>query len=222
MSAETPADRARRLLEGATPGPWRYDRYDVVPTRSVSEGWLIADCGTSDSPDAADANVRLISAAPDLARDLIAESEAHEVTRAALAAVERERDEALTDGGLVGHYFDRAVRAELACAALEMERDEARAELAAAQERLTWPRWAHERGEGVLELRLPSFVLLAVVWNAHDDVPSGWRAWHGPVGSGPPCPWEQGAGGIEEAEAYLAERGRIRAGCTIRPAGVSR
>ena len=183
MSAETPADRARRLLEGATPGPWRYDRYDVVPTRSVSEGWLIADCGTSDSPDAADANVRLISAAPDLARDLIAESEAHEVTRAALAAVERERDEA-------------------------------RAELAAAQDRLTWPRWVRAPG-GMLLLRLPSQELLATVWAGSDELDAGWRAWHGLSGSG--GPWEQGAGGIEEAEAYLVRHARIRAGCTIRP-----
>lgn len=112
MSAETAADRARRLLAGTTPGPWRCDQYDVIPARTVSEGWLIADCGTSDSPDAADANVRLIAAAPTLARDLIAESEAHEVTRG-------ERDEACTDAR--------------ACAALALtaqtERDEACAEV---------------------------------------------------------------------------------------------
>lgn len=100
---------------------------------------------------------------------------------------------------------------------LRAELAQAHADLAAAQDRLTWPRWTHTRDGGVFELRLPSFELLAVVWGAHNDAPAGWRAWHGPVGSGPPCPWEQGAGGIEEAEAYLVQHGRIRPGCTIRP-----
>lgn len=100
---------------------------------------------------------------------------------------------------------------------LEAELAHARTDLAAAQDRLTWPRWAHAREGGVLELRSPTFVLLAVVWDAHNDTPAGWRAWHGPVGSGPPCPWEQGVGGIDEAEAYLVQHGRIRPGCTIRP-----
>ena len=103
MSAETPADRARRLLEGATPGPWWPSRHngpnDVdrgkiwgfragpPPVQAIVVGEVNRFIGTA-------ADQKIMAAAPDLARDLIAESEAHEMTRAALAAVERERDEA--------------------------------------------------------------------------------------------------------------------------------
>lgn len=100
LSAETPADRARRLLEGATPGPWRVsDRDSIAP--AVSGRWLVAVVHGDDDGrpwnDEIDpgpgpmADAELIAAAPDLARDLIAEVEAHEVTRAALADALRER-----------------------------------------------------------------------------------------------------------------------------------
>lgn len=45
----------------------------------------------------------------------------------------QKRDDASAKGSLVGRYFDRAVRAELACASLEAERDEARERAAALE-----------------------------------------------------------------------------------------
>ena len=57
-------------VAGFTPGPWRRDGFDVVPARMSSEGWHIADCGTSNSPDSAPHNADLIAAAPDLHREL--------------------------------------------------------------------------------------------------------------------------------------------------------
>jgi hypothetical protein len=115
---------------------------------------------------------------------------------------------ALREAGALSGPTDEEHTAELA---------QLRADLAAAQDRLTWPRWVHRRAERTMDLWLPSHELLAVVWDAYDEEPAGWRAWHAPLGSGPPCPWEQGAGGIDEAEAYLVKYGRIRPGCTIRP-----
>lgn len=66
-------DAIEARLKAATPGPWqRGSHYDVV-TSSRSEGWLVADCGTADSPDEASANVAFIAhAAADIAR-LLAE-----------------------------------------------------------------------------------------------------------------------------------------------------
>jgi hypothetical protein len=61
------AAEARALRGAATAGPWQRDGLDVLPSRIPSEGWLIAACGTSDSPDAAPYNAALIAAAPDLA-----------------------------------------------------------------------------------------------------------------------------------------------------------
>jgi uncharacterized small protein (DUF1192 family) len=53
-------------LAGFTEGPWRRDGFDVVAARLPSEGWQIADCGTSNSPDSAPYNTNLIAAAPAL------------------------------------------------------------------------------------------------------------------------------------------------------------
>ena len=99
MSAETAADRARRLLEGTTEGPWTADDDGVIETGDGTpvgfvhrHGCIHTVRATGEPCSRADG--RLMAAAPAVARDLIAESEAHEVTRAALAAVERERDEA--------------------------------------------------------------------------------------------------------------------------------
>lgn len=57
-------------VAGFTEGPWRRDGLDVVPARPSLEGWQIADCGTSNSPDSAPYNADLIAAAPDLHRHL--------------------------------------------------------------------------------------------------------------------------------------------------------
>ncbi len=57
-------------VAGFTEGPWHRSGFDVVPARMSSEGWHIADCGTSNSPDSAPYNADLIAAAPDLHREL--------------------------------------------------------------------------------------------------------------------------------------------------------
>lgn len=122
------ADRARSLLKMATPGPWRVsDRDSIAP--AVSGRWLVAvvhgdddDRPWNDEIDPGPgplADAELIAAAPDLARDLIAAEEANE----------RVYDNARTE---IGRLRD-------ALALAERERDEARAELAAAWEETGHP-----------------------------------------------------------------------------------
>ncbi len=118
--------------------------------------------------------------------------------------------------GWSGSYYD--VARELAREVLTLRADlaQARADLEAAQDRLTWPRWVlpdDVASPGEAELYAADMShCLAMVWRS-----GAWRAW-GTRGSKP----TNGRGGIEAAEAFLVEHGRIRAGCTIRPAEVSR
>lgn len=96
LSAETPAGRARRLLEGA-PGPWTLQTepdYGVDSSGSApGRRTVVLAGGVEVASDllASEEQLALMAAAPDLARDLIAEAGAHEVTRAALADALRER-----------------------------------------------------------------------------------------------------------------------------------
>lgn len=68
-------ESVKALLDGATPGPWRYDRTNGSPTTGehmiagAKPGYLaeVRDCGSGDVR----ANAHLIAAAPDLARALL-------------------------------------------------------------------------------------------------------------------------------------------------------
>jgi hypothetical protein len=79
-------EEIRDLLSKATPGPWSTDGLYVVWPK-VSEGWLIADCGTANSPDAAPGNVALIAAAPDLAAEVLRQRTDLSEARAEIAAL---------------------------------------------------------------------------------------------------------------------------------------
>ena len=91
-------DKTRALLAslaGFTPGPWHRDGFDVVPARLSSEGWRIADCGTSDSPDSAPYNADLIAAAPNLHRHASELADEVERLRAEVEALRAGQDEAV-------------------------------------------------------------------------------------------------------------------------------
>lgn len=67
-------DKAKKALEGATPGPWSTDSDMEVIGR---HGYLVADLLVLDKNPTTEnkANAQLISLAPDLARALIAAEE---------------------------------------------------------------------------------------------------------------------------------------------------
>ena len=96
MPVDLPEIRALLAsLAGFTPGPWHRDGFDVVPARLSSEGWRIADCGTSDSPDSAPYNADLIAAAPNLHRHASELADEVERLRAEVEALRAGQDEAV-------------------------------------------------------------------------------------------------------------------------------
>lgn len=79
------AEEARRLREAATEGPWMLDGYRVFVNRT--EGFEVADCGSSNSPDDAGGNAALIAAAHDLAYTVEALQAERDEARAQVAAL---------------------------------------------------------------------------------------------------------------------------------------
>lgn len=110
-----------------------------------------------------------------------------------------------------GYDIARRLAGELLT--LRADLAQARADLGAAQDRLTWPRWM-EAWDGSFGLVPADGGPYLAIVTPEDGM---WRPW---LGLG--CRDQQSPGGFDEAEAYLAEHGRIRPGCTIRPAGVPR
>lgn len=118
-----------------------------------------------------------------------------------------------SDGGPLTDWRDAICRAGRTLTEMRAELAQARADLEAAQERLTWPRWM-EAWDGSFGLVPPDGGSYLAIVTPEDGM---WRPW---LGLG--CRDRQSPGGFDEAEAYLVQRELIRPGCTIRPAGVPR
>lgn len=109
--------RVRALLEGVTPGPWRYDRTNGSPTTGEHmiagglPGYLaeVRDCGSGN----VSGNARFIAASRQLVPAMADRIKALEAQLADL------RLELLFALGEAGANLDRAVKAEAALAAAE-------------------------------------------------------------------------------------------------------
>lgn len=86
-------DHAKTLLDGATPGPWRWGT-NPRATLVGPENWHILQCGALLHPEEPDQN--LIAAAPDLARTVIDQAEQIEKMRSTVAAFINKRPEYIT------------------------------------------------------------------------------------------------------------------------------
>lgn len=166
----TPADLAaiRARLDAATPGPWAREGLSVSVTYPCSEGWEVADCGTSRSPDTAQFNADLIAHAP---ADLAALLDEVELLRAQLL----DWNEELRRTAEVLHRepMDAHALHEVA-AEIVAERDEAVAAL------------ANERGEG--EPPGEGWAWDGAYWRSgpvvvkrYEDIDDGWGAWEGRI-----------------------------------------
>ena len=86
MSRLVSAEEARKLLDGATPGPWGDAGFGAVcpnaDEKEVAVTMMPWEGDTDEEGDCLAANIRLVAAAPDLAATVVALSEERDAYRA--------------------------------------------------------------------------------------------------------------------------------------------
>lgn len=151
------AEDAKKLLDGSTPGPWEWTtgRFSNNPYLSPNILLLAFDGGGPDGVDPNDAaNARLIAAAPDLARTVIAlHAQLAEAQAAQAMVVERcaefvERQGTwMQEHNLVGNGYDLVQQGKCLRALAPIDGFALVQELRAGVERLN--RWRAEEGEKI-------------------------------------------------------------------------